>query len=173
MWHINLAVIPNYTNIPFPASQVLSKVRHIIRNNKGNLYLKSTPTPRMLCLMHLQILQKQVVNYPTLLTIITITILETHFLSSCLLGFCLRDSLEIVVLRASAATISYLHMSQECAIGNWTVCLGNKTFGGVKVQFDKQSYLGARAYSPAGRARAPAPPHRAAAALIVPRLVLT
>lgn len=97
------------------------------------------------------------VNYPTLLTIITITIPKTHFLNSCLLGFCLRDSLEIVVLRASAATISYLHMSRQDINQNWTICTGNKAFDVRGVYFDKQSYLckvGARAYSPAGRARA-------------------
>lgn len=76
-----------------------------------------------------------------MLTIITITILETHFVNSCLLGFCLRDSLEIVVLRASVATISYLHMSREGVIGLCVVYGCVRVAVIIKVRFDKQSYL--------------------------------
>lgn len=62
-------------------------------------------------------------------------------------------------------------VNRICIIGG-----GIKAFDTIKVCFDKQTYLckvGARAYSPAGCARARAPARRTAAAatLIVPRLV--
>lgn len=81
-------------------------------------------------------------------------------MNSCLLGFCLRDSLEIVVLRASVKTISYLHISHESANGNCILCSSIKAVDNINMWFIKQSYLCKvvpGAYSPAGCARARAP----------------